>query len=473
MNMLLALILGLTLALNGCFAKIYQLPAHPDKNTPVFAPLADQETLVGVAVSGGGSRAATFAAGVMEALADVRIMREGKECSVLETVTHMSSVSGGSLATAYYAVKKPAKTEAVLAEQGLTPTYQQFFASFKADMQKDFELPALGRQLLYFRGANPTKNAYSFAEVWDADFFHGVTFSGLYDREKRGDAPQIIFNGTIYNTGRRLAMTTLPPSDFEYDFAGKLRDILKDKGQRFSKEGQASFDQRIERARNQFLPQTFEGIQGDHRDLPVSLAVATSASFPPVVGPVTYQAEGTKIFTHVGDGGLFDNLGTESLATLFLNKLSSNRPAVKKGLILVIDASFPFDEGTALNTKEKGFEVFKDDPSRIVGIMEERANAYQAMLWMSLRAERVLLPDYEHLTLITLRHTEAEWTDGDPIPAECPKTLTVETIKSTVRQVPTLFRIKDPCQAALLIASAHKVVAKQRDWIVRFLEKSP
>ena len=105
---------GLTLALTGCFAKIHQLPAHPDKNTPVFAPLADQETLVGLAVSGGGSRAATFAASALEALADIRITQEGKERSALETVTHMSSVSGGSLATAYYAVKKPAKSEAVL-----------------------------------------------------------------------------------------------------------------------------------------------------------------------------------------------------------------------------------------------------------------------------------------------------------------------------------------------------------------------
>ncbi len=465
---------GFTLALSGCFAKIHQLPAHPDKNVPVFAPLADQETLVGLAVSGGGSRAATFAAGALEALAEIRITREGKELSALDTVTHMSSVSGGSLATAYYAVKKPAKSEAVLAGSGLSPAYRHFFDRFKQDMQINFQLRAVGRQLANFRVANPTKLAYSFAEVWDANFFNGITFAGLYERERRGDAPQIMFNGTIYNTGRRLVLTTLPPSDFPYDFTKELRAKLVAKGQQFTPEGKISFDKSIERAKNQFLPQTFEELEGDHRDLPISLAVATSASFPPVVGPVTYQAAGTKQYTHVGDGGLFDNLGTESLTTLFLNKLNPTRPAAKRGLIIVIDASYPFDEGGAdLNNNEKGFEVFAHDPSRIVGIMEERANAYQAMLWHSLRTEGAFLPDYDHLKLIILRYTDAEWTTNDPVPEGCEKTLTLEEIQRTVRQVPTMFKIEDSCHGALLVGAARKVVNKQRQRIVDFLQKTP
>jgi len=461
------------LALTGCFAKIHQLPAYPIATTPVFAPLADQETLLGLAVSGGGSRAATFASGVLEALAEIRVTRQGKDRSALELVTHMSSVSGGSLATAYFAVKKPAKSEAVLAGEGLSPIYRQFFASFKEDMQKNFQLQALVRQLVKFRVANPTKFAYSFADVWDSRFFDGVTFAGLYERERRGDAPQIILNGTIYNTGRRLVMTTLPPSDFAYDFTQELRVKLSERGQQFTPEGKASFDKSVERAKNQFLPQTFEDIHMDHQSLPISLAVVTSASFPPVVGPVTYQALGSTTYTHVGDGGLYDNLGTESLTTLFLNKLRPQHPTAKRGLILVIDASFPFDEGDAdLNNDEKGFEVFTDDPSRIVGIMEERANAYQAMLWHSLRTESTLLPDYDHLKLIILRYTEAEWTKDDPIPEGCPMTLTPDEIKRTVRQVPTLFKIENACHAALLIASARKVVAKQRQRIVNFLQQS-
>ena len=466
--------LGLSLTLSGCFAKVQQLPVHPDKSSPVFAPLPDQPALLGLAVSGGGSRAATFAAGALEALAGIRVQREGGEFSVLETVTHMSSVSGGSLATAYFALNKPPKSERVLSAQGLSPAYETFFATFKTDMQRNFQGEAFLRQALYFRAFNPTKSAYSFAEVWDDHFFHNATFAQLYEREQRGDAPQIMLNGTIYNNGRRLVLTTLPPSDFVYDFTSELRAKLASKGLQFTPEGRISFDKSVERAKNQFLPQTFEGVGLDHRPLPVSLAVATSASFPPVVGPVTYQTEGSDTYIHVGDGGLFDNLGTESLTTLFLKKLHPAHPTAKKGLILVIDASYPFDEGnTDLDHKEKGFGVFADDPSRIVGIMEERANAYQAMLWHSLRTESTMLPDYDHLKLIILRHTEAEWTKDDPIPPGCPADLTPEAITKMVRQIPTLFKIKEPCHGALLIAAAQKVVKRQRDRIVNFLQQSP
>jgi predicted acylesterase/phospholipase RssA len=466
--------MSLILLLTGCFAKIHSLPAHPDKNSSVFAPLPDQETLVGLAISGGGSRAATFAAGALEALANIRIMESGQPHSVLEKVTHMSSVSGGSLATAYYAMKKPSKSEQVLSGQGLSPAYERFFSAFKDDMQLNFQGKALARQFLHFRAFNPTKSAYSFAEVWDAIFFHDATFSDLYEREETGDAPQVIFNGTIYNSGRRLVLTTLPPSDFSYEFTKELRTKLMAKGPQFTPEGRVSFDKSIKRAKDQFIPQTFEGLAADHRTLPVSLAVATSASFPPVVGPVTYQTEGAGTYTHVGDGGLFDNLGTESLTTLFLNKLHPSRATSKKALILVIDASYPFDEGnTDLDRNEKGFEVFLGDPSRIVGIMEERANAYQALLWHSLRTESGLLPDYEHLKLIILRHTEAEWTKDDSIPAACPNTLTPEEIVKTIRQIPTLFKIEEPCHGALLIAAAHKVVEKQQQRIVDFLQTAP
>jgi len=467
----IALSMSLCLTLTGCFAKIHQLPVHPDKATPVFAPLPDQDMLVGIAVSGGGSRAATFAAGALEALANIRVTHDGRERSVLEVVTHMSSVSGGSLATAYYAVKKPVKPVAVLAANGLSPAYQQFFTSFKEDMQLNFQLRALGRQMANFRVANPTKLAHSFADVWDANFFDGITFAGLYEREQRGDAPRIMLNGTVYNSGRRLVMTTLPPSDFAYDFTKELRAKLVAKGLQFTPEGKISFDKSIDRAKNQFLPQTFEDIEGDHRGLPISLAVATSASFPPVVGPVTYQTAETKQYTHVGDGGLFDNLGTESLTTLFLNKLNPTNPATKRGLIIVIDTSYPFDEGgPELNTSDKGFEVFAHDPSRIVGIMEERANAYQAMLWHSLRTEGALLPDYDHLKIIILRYTDSEWAQGDPVPATCPSDMTFEAITKTIRQVPTLFKIENACHGALLIAAAQKVVKRQQQRIKNFIE---
>ena len=95
------------------------------------------------------------------------------------------------------------------------------------------------------------------------------------------------------------------------------------------------------------------------------------------------------------------------------------------------------------------------------------------MLWHSLRAEGIVLPDYDHLKLIILRHTEAEWTENDPIPAGCPAGLTPADVKRVIRQIPTLFKIDEECHAPLLFAAAKKVVQKQQDRIVRFLQAAP
>ena len=82
------------------------------------------------------------------------------------------------------------------------------------------------QQSAFFRAFNPTKAAFSLAEAWDARFFHDMTFERLYARERAGDSPRIILNGTSYNSGRRFAMTTLPASDFDYDFVKRLLDDL-------------------------------------------------------------------------------------------------------------------------------------------------------------------------------------------------------------------------------------------------------
>ena len=309
---------------------------------PTFEPIpeADPDLLVGLAISGGSSRAATFAAGVLEALARTTVTRAGAQRSVLEMVQYISSVSGGSLATGYY--RRPqaarARSRCWLRRRAL-PCYQDFFDKYKAAMQENFQRPVAWRQFMLFRAFNPTKLAYSLAEVWDAKFFHDMTFADLYAREQRGDIPRIILNGTSYNSGNRFAFTTLPAADFQYEFVDLLLSELEKRPGASTDPGVAIIRRNLEAAKAHFLPLTFEAIKADHRDLKVSLGVVSSASFPPVVGPVTYSVAGQPPYQHVGDGGLFDNLGTESLTTLFLKRIPRGSP--KRGLIIVIDAAFP------------------------------------------------------------------------------------------------------------------------------------
>jgi len=464
--------------LTGCFAKLQHLPSHPQQSEPVFAPVPDRPTLVGLAVSGGGSRAATFAAGVLEALAHYRVGQNGPPTSLLETVTHISSVSGGSLATAYYALNKPPADQPVLDATGLTPAHAKFFDQFKQDMQMNFEWRAIGRQLLNFRVFNPTKAAYSFAEVWDTHFFHHRTLADLYERERRHDTPRIVLNGTLYNSGHRVALTSLAVQDFQYHFVSPLDHDLavRVEAKELSEDGRHLIRKDLNDANDYILPLTMERLGMQHQSLPISLAVATSASFPPIVGPVTYQATEGGPYYHIGDGGLYDNLGTESLMTLFLSQLA--KTATTQGLIIVIDAAFPFDVGESdLDRNEKGFQVFTDDPSRIVGIMEERANAYQLMLWNSLRAKGVVLPDFRRLRLVRLKYTDATWSGYADLPPACqrefPPDVKPSAIREMVRQIPTAFSIKNECHAALLFKAAQKVVDQKRPFLDRFFNPQP
>jgi hypothetical protein len=121
--------------------------------------------------------------------------------------------------------------------------------------------------------------------------------------------------------------------------------------------------------------------------------------------------------------------------------------------------------------------MFLDDPSRIVGVMEQRANGYQLMLWDALRTQDILLPDFPHLRVEILKYTEVKWSRGyQDLPKECrdefPPDVTPEAIRQVVGQIPTRFQIT-PCHGALVIAAAHQVVQDHRDRIVKFLEVQP
>jgi predicted acylesterase/phospholipase RssA len=58
-----------------------------------------------VTFSGGGTRAAALAYGVMEALRDARVTWQGRRVALLDEVDVISSISGGSFPAAYYALR--------------------------------------------------------------------------------------------------------------------------------------------------------------------------------------------------------------------------------------------------------------------------------------------------------------------------------------------------------------------------------
>lgn len=459
----------LTIVLAGC-ATPYVLD-NLEPGGAGLSPTEDPDTLVGLAVSGGGSRAATFTASVLEELArQIRINDGSRQRSFLEYVNYISSVSGGSLATAYYGLNKPNRDVPVLQGDSLSERYNEFFKTFRSDMKENYELSFLGSLL-----ADATRRAEDLSDTWDASLFHHATFLDLYRREQKGDSPKLILNGTSWDDGRRFVLTTLPGSEFSFEFTSELLNDL-------STRAGAADDVRELRKRAQddffrFRPITFEEIKADPRKLKVSLAVAGSSSVPLVIGPVIFQVQGSDKRYHIGDGGLFDNQGIESLGQIFFKKLkqrASDARSKKKGLIVVIDASYPFGASDEeLNKAKSAAELLKLDPSRVSDIMEQRARSYQLFLWAQLRGAGAIVPNRDSLRMIYLRHTDVDEAIVGSLPDGCRPLIegepTLEKIKVLLSRIPTRFEIDTDCHAPLLAAAAKNIVAANRASILGFL----
>ncbi len=227
----------------------------------------------------------------------------------------------------------------------------------------------LWRQLSAFRWLNSALAARSLREVLEERLLGTGKFGDLAARQVRGDSPQVLFNTTLFNNGRRFVITTIPPEASQYDFFADLRQALARRGQ--TAEISPAFQQRWQTVLA--LPPL--DLHIDPCEFRVAGAVAASASFPPLVGPFTVRVGEEKLYWHLGDGGLYENSGIETLLFVFLKKLQEHK--AQRALILAFDSSFPFAVGERrLGLRAEPFSLFTYDYSRIPGIMEQRAGVY-------------------------------------------------------------------------------------------------
>ena len=148
------------------------------------------ELFVIVTFSGGGTRAAALAYGVLEALRDTAIQWRGRTVALLDEVDVISSVSGGSFPAAYYALRgrrifeefpdrflyRPVQSD--LLKLALSPASWLKLAA-----------PAYGRSDLA-------------AEFYHREVFAGATYADVIARNRR---PFVILNATDMTTGTQFA----------------------------------------------------------------------------------------------------------------------------------------------------------------------------------------------------------------------------------------------------------------------------
>ncbi len=144
------------------------------------------ELFVIVTFSGGGTRAAALAYGVLEALRDTTIQWRGRQVTLLDEVDVISSISGGSFPAAYYALYGRRIFDE-FPDKFLYRPIQSDLAGllFSPASWLKLSAPSFGRSDLA-------------AEFYHREVFGGGTYADVIARGRR---PFVILNATDMTTG--------------------------------------------------------------------------------------------------------------------------------------------------------------------------------------------------------------------------------------------------------------------------------
>ena len=329
----------LTVSLIVMLASCATFPKNPD--LPIYDPVKGyrfdnlmpgrnntDSLFVIVAFSGGGTRAASFSYGVLEALRDTQVEWKGKRKRLLDEVDIISSVSGGSFTAAYFALYGDALFKG---------SFERNF--LKTDIEKALFYEVLS-PVNWFKLAGKSYGRSDLAaEYYHSHIFGQSTFRTLIDKRTR---PFLMLNATDMTTGSQFP----------------------------------------------FIQDQFDLICSDLADLPVARAVAASSAFPGLLTPLTFQNyaghcqyrepswvafgvtdrdiaperanhaedrrsyymrqewELERNFIHLIDGGVADNLGLRAI--LFAMETSDpaysiqrriNKKSIEKLVIIVVNAA--------------------------------------------------------------------------------------------------------------------------------------
>ena len=151
----------------------------------------DPETLLLVAFSGGGTRAAAFSFGVLEALRETPVARNGGGGRMLDRVDAISGVSGGSFTALAYALHG----ERVFDEFPGRFLLRDVQGALVAEVLDPLHWPALL--------AGQTTRSDIAADYYDRVLFEGATYGDL----ARRDAPMVVVSATDFTSGSRITFT--------------------------------------------------------------------------------------------------------------------------------------------------------------------------------------------------------------------------------------------------------------------------
>jgi NTE family protein len=150
---------------------------------------SSEELLLILSFSGGGTRAAAFAYGVLEELRATEVALDGRKRRLVDEVDIISGVSGGSFTAAYYG----------LFGERIFEDYEGRF--LKKNVQGDIKSGMFLNPVNWFRLSSPFFDRSDLAaEYYNKNVFDGKTFGDMLKRK----GPMVLINATDMSLGVRI-----------------------------------------------------------------------------------------------------------------------------------------------------------------------------------------------------------------------------------------------------------------------------
>jgi len=310
--------------LAGC-ASVHNEPVNEPAHGSVvdqlhlgFKEVADEDDLlIGLAFSGGGTRAAAFSFGVLSEFDRIPVPRAGDK--LIDRLDFISSVSGGSITAAYYGLKKRA---------ALTDFRERFLLqNAEEGIDTTLSLATMGRAL-----GGGINDQHGFTQWLDRNLFHGAT----YGQFRQVGPPRVWINASdIYNRVPFVFGATA--------FTAICSDLTK-----FPLSNAVAASAAVPVAFAPIVVKAYPDTCTDPLPSWITRAAADRHASPMLrsfASAILRYREGKVPYIKLLDGGLVDNYG---LAGFTISRESSNTPygpltpqqAVKlrRSMFLVVDA---------------------------------------------------------------------------------------------------------------------------------------
>jgi hypothetical protein len=252
---------------------------------------------LGIAISGGGSRAQFFSMGVLLGLEEIK--EDNSQRNFLNEIDYFSTVSGGCYSAGYYLT---------ILKNKLSQNHQSFndFYFSKADGYKDYVNKSasilsllsnsknekgdkismtqqLDLEVLQYDSTNPDNPDKCKTQMLLSDFFVPKE-SSLHPY-----LPMMVANGTAYNNGERIAFMphVIRGLNINSSLAPNKASICLDDNQ-----------------------------VNDGYDFPLTYGITASSAFPGVLPKTKFGIKGQDKILCIIDGGASDNMGYKTLLEL-------------------------------------------------------------------------------------------------------------------------------------------------------------